>query len=74
MLILGIPMSMNEPIREHLEAIDAARDVSRLLRGASTADRTLPAARDWVRRWGPSRTAAIVPDCSCAVGRCGLCN
>jgi hypothetical protein len=37
-------------------------------------DRTEPAARAWVRRWGPSRLGAIDLECTCAEGRCTLCN
>ncbi len=38
------------------------------------ADATVPAARDWVRRWGPTSFAAVLPQCACAAGRCGACN
>ena len=38
------------------------------------SDATLPAARDWVRRWGPARVIAQAPDCACAAGTCGWCN
>jgi hypothetical protein len=38
------------------------------------SDCTVPAAREWVRRWGPRGLAPIPPACSCAVGRCGVCN
>jgi hypothetical protein len=74
MLIVGITMSMDESIRDHLEAIDAARDVKRLLRGGAHADRTHPVALEWLRRWRPTGTLTVVPDCSCAVGRCAVCN
>jgi hypothetical protein len=75
MLILGIQMSMNEPIRHHLAAIDAARDVPRLLHAGSPVDSFHPAALEWVRRWRPAAVSvAAVPACSCAVGRCGVCN
>lgn len=65
---------MDEPIHDHIAAIAAARDVPRLLGMASGADATHPVARDWVRRWGPARTATALPDCSCAAGRCSVCN
>jgi hypothetical protein len=39
-----------------------------------SADRTEPAAREWVRRWGPARMAPAGPSCSCAAGRCAVCN
>ena len=38
------------------------------------ADRSEPAALEWVRRWGPSRLTADMPDCSCTHGRCAICN
>jgi hypothetical protein len=67
-------MSMNEPIRDHLEAIDAERDVPRLLDATSIADRSWPVALQWVRLWYPLRAAAMMPRCTCAVGRCAACN
>ena len=39
-----------------------------------SADRSEPWALEWVRRWGPSRSVARVLKCSCAQGRCALCN
>ena len=74
MLIVGITMSMDEPIRDHLEAIAAGRDVALLLGAASGDDRLHPPALEWVRRWGPSRAAATLPGCGCAAGRCTTCN
>lgn len=67
-------MSMDEPIRDHLEAIAAGRDVPRLLQAAGRADQAHPAALEWVRRWRPARAHALMPDCSCAAGRCATCN
>lgn len=74
MLVGGTPMSMDEPIRDHLEAIAAARHVPRLLDAGSSADRSFPVALQWVRRWYPMRAAGLVPECSCAAGRCMTCN
>jgi hypothetical protein len=37
-------------------------------------DRTVPAALEWLRRWGPKRSTISPPDCSCAIGHCALCN
>ena len=37
-------------------------------------DRTEPAAREWVRRWGPGRHPPLGLTCSCAGGRCAVCN
>ena len=39
-----------------------------------TSDRTVPVAREWLRRWAPTRIELAPPDCSCASGRCALCN
>jgi hypothetical protein len=38
------------------------------------SDRRVPAAVEWVRRWGPNRQAASPLDCSCTLGRCSFCN
>jgi hypothetical protein len=38
------------------------------------ADRTQRAALGWVRRWRPSRGGAGLALCSCAHGRCAVCN
>ncbi|MEA2457493.1 MAG: hypothetical protein QOC95_465 [Thermoleophilaceae bacterium] len=49
-----------------------------LVRGSwpgGTADRTLPAAAEWLRRWGPGNVErSYFEDCSCAAGRCAVCN
>ena len=37
-------------------------------------DRTMPAARDWLRRWAPRRSALPLPACTCPAGRCATCN
>jgi hypothetical protein len=37
-------------------------------------DRTEPAARAWVRRWGPACRHAVALECTCAHGRCAVCN
>jgi hypothetical protein len=58
-----------------IDSIDAqtALDARRLaLR--SPADRTDPIALEWVRRWGPSRLLETPLECSCAEGRCAVCN
>jgi len=74
MPLVGISMGMHEPIKQHLEAIAGRRDVTRLLGAVSGEDRTEPFAREWVRRWGPVRLGAALPDCSCDAGRCAVCN
>jgi hypothetical protein len=38
------------------------------------ADRSEPSALAWVKRWGPARLTPVPPACSCAVGRCSVCN
>lgn len=66
---------MDEPILDHIAAMAAGRDVGLLLRAAGCVDRTHPVSRDWVRRWGPVRSdGTALPDCSCALGRCVVCN
>lgn len=67
-------MGMHEPIKQHLDAIAARRDVTRLLGAVSGEDHTKPFAREWVRRWGPGSLGAELPDCSCDAGRCAVCN
>ena len=54
---------------------DAAA-VTRLVRRSwpAASDGTQPVARDWVRRWGPSRMTASPADCGCASGACAWCN
>jgi hypothetical protein len=37
-------------------------------------DRYNQAAVPWLRQWGPLRTGAAVPVCSCASGYCDVCN
>lgn len=37
-------------------------------------DRSERGALEWVRRWAPKPVDALGPECSCAGGRCGLCN
>lgn len=69
--------------REHILAIatrttqddDELRE--RLLRAAwpgGPADRTQPAALEWVRRWRATRGTPLEPSCTCTAGRCTGCN
>jgi len=37
-------------------------------------DRTERAALEWLRHWHPEQITAQLPECSCATGRCVLCN
>jgi hypothetical protein len=39
-----------------------------------SGDRSEPAALEWVRRWGPTCVGLIPFECSCAAGRCRVCN
>ena len=66
-----------------IDAVRSRSDVQTAALGASlqrrcwpggTADRTEPAALPWVRRWGPAQVTPQPLECSCAVGRCPLCN
>lgn len=49
-----------------------------LMRGAwpgGIGDGIQPAALEWVRRWGPASLGSeYLTDCSCAAGRCAVCN
>ena len=38
------------------------------------SDRTLAAAAAWVRGWRPERSAIDLVACTCATGRCRICN
>jgi hypothetical protein len=66
-----------------IEALAARSDsdghrLARLLLGRSwpgeSADRREPGAIEWLRLWGPRGPAPLPPGCSCAAGRCALCN
>jgi len=70
-------------IAAHIESVSsrAQPDTVRLLAAmlcfcwpGGIGDRSEPAALEWVRRWGPRRAGPVLPVCSCAVGRCRLCN
>lgn len=71
-------------IAELVDSIDARSPqqadliVRGLLRGwwpGGLADRTSPAAAEWVRRWHlTSEDHEYRPDCSCVAGRCRVCN
>jgi hypothetical protein len=53
-----------------------AGGLARLLRRCwpDHSDETLPAARDWVRRWRPASLTAQPAVCRCSQGRCLWCN
>ena len=74
---------MDEPIRDHIRNVAARghaaeRALVTRLSGmcwpSGGADRTHGMAREWVRRWHPGRIGAVLPACSCAAGRCAVCN
>jgi hypothetical protein len=73
----------DDEIREHIqaaivcEASEARRLTYRMLSACwpgGSADRTEPAALGWIRHWRPDTLGASLPACSCASGRCLLCN
>jgi len=37
-------------------------------------DRSEPAARAWVRQWGGACCHTVALRCTCAQGRCAICN
>jgi hypothetical protein len=77
------PMRDEDRIREHIATV-IARDeaetqtlMSRIQRSCwpgGPGDRTEPSARRWLERWRPARAAGPIPACSCAHGRCAVCN
>jgi hypothetical protein len=73
----------DDSIRKHIEtaASRAERETRHLtdrIVGAcwpgGVHDRSEPMALNWIRRWRPARSAAPLPACSCAAGRCAVCN
>lgn len=72
-----------EELSAHIESIDSRGDrederlaTALLLRAwpGGSADRIEPAAVEWLRRWGPAHMADGALHCSCAAGRCTVCN
>lgn len=70
-------------IAEHIESISMRRelDTQRLVSAMARrcwpggrGDRSKPVASEWVRRWAPRSVGVLPPACSCALGRCGVCN
>jgi hypothetical protein len=75
--------SRDTHIEAHIELISARADpdTERLVAAmlgrswpGGFGDRSEPAALEWVRRWGPGRSMPTILVCSCAIGRCGVCN
>jgi hypothetical protein len=76
-------MRDEDRIRKHIATVDARDDAAtqtlirrwqRACWPGGSGDRTEPSARRWLERWRPARAAAPVPSCSCADGRCIVCN
>ena len=70
-----------EAILSHIEAARKPRESTQLAQRIRRhcwpgvhADRTAPAALDWVRRWGPRGVKPATQGCTCAHGRCTVCN
>ncbi len=70
-------------IREQIEALaDRGANGQRVTFGwilaacwpGGPADRAHPAAMSWLRHWHPTKAAANIPLCTCATGRCRVCN
>ena len=40
----------------------------------SASDRLEPEAHEWLRRWTPKPAHFVTPECTCATGRCVVCN
>lgn len=77
---MGTPMRDEDPPKR-IHAIVADADFARGTETLATtcwpggtADRTEPIALEWVRRWRPARAAVALPECTCASGRCAICN
>ena len=73
----------DDPIQDRITALDArtadeTRELTaRVRRGCwpgGDEDRSQPGALGWVRLWRPERLGTRVPACSCAAGRCAVCN
>jgi hypothetical protein len=69
----------DEPIRERIAALHAQTPaqigrLTAILVGACGQDHIEPGALDWVRRWRPQRIGAVSLECTCAQGRCTVCN
>jgi hypothetical protein len=61
-------------VRNQIETAKMMRLILRSCWPGGLGDRLEPNARRWLQRWRPARAAGPVPACSCASGRCTLCN
>lgn len=73
----------HDPIRRHIAAIGSrpesesrrmAEDAVRACWPTGVEDRTDRMARGWLRHWRPARATAPIRACTCAAGRCAVCN
>jgi hypothetical protein len=73
----------DESIHQHIEAAASrpATETSRLITRIVNScwpggadDRVEPGALGWISRWVPAKSGATIPTCSCAAGRCFVCN
>jgi hypothetical protein len=80
--LLGDIMDREE-LLHHIESVgplghrDSRRLASLMLSACwpgGPEDRTERVALDWLRQWHPEPLQAQLPACSCATGRCVLCN
>ena len=60
--------------RDEAETASLVRRIQRVCWPGGPGDRSEPSARRWLQRWHPARAAGPVPACSCAHGRCRVCN
>lgn len=65
------PAMDREDLAIHLRR---ARRMSATAPARDAGDRTMPAAREWLRRWAPRQLAVPPPACTCIAGRCSTCN
>ena len=72
----------DDPIALHVGSIaNRSEHESRRLAAAvadrcwnRSSERSVPAALEWLRLWGPKGVTPTPPACSCRLGRCLLCN
>jgi len=60
--------------RDEMETASLIRRIQHICWPGGSGDRTEPSACRWLERWRPARAAGPVPACSCAGGRCAVCN
>ena len=60
--------------RTHLDAERMAHAFVRRSWPGGVGDRLDRAAVEWLRRWAPVTVKGVRLDCSCAAGRCAVCN